>query len=52
MSGEAAVEAVQAEHGDQQGAHAQIRRREPIQVRIFIFIFCYVKLVLKSEFFK
>ena len=32
MSGEAAVEALQAQHGDQQGAHAPIRRREPLQV--------------------
>lgn len=32
MPGEAAVEAVQAEHGDQQGAHAPLRGGEPLQV--------------------
>ena len=29
---QAADPAVQAEHADQQGAHAQVRRREPLQV--------------------
>ena len=32
MSREAAVEALQAQHGHQQGAHAALRGREPLQV--------------------
>ena len=32
MSGQAADPEVQAEHADQQGAHAQVRGREPLQV--------------------
>ena len=38
MSGQAAVQALQAQHGDQQGAHASLRSREPIQVRVFLFV--------------
>ena len=33
MPRQTAVEAIQAQHGDQQGTHAQIRGREPLQVR-------------------
>ena len=38
MQGKAPVEEVQAQHGDQQGAHAQERSREPLQVRYDFFI--------------
>lgn len=34
MQGQAAVQEVKAEHGDQQGAHVEIGRREPIQVSV------------------
>ena len=36
MSREAAVETLQAQHGDQQGAHAALRRREPLQVSAWL----------------
>ena len=34
MQGEAAVQEVKAEPGDQQGVDAQIRSREPLQVSV------------------
>ena len=37
MPREAAVQALQAQHGDQQGAHAPLRGREPLQVSHMIF---------------
>ena len=37
MPREAAVQALQAQHGDQQGAHAPLRRREPLQVSHMTF---------------
>ena len=38
MQGEAAVEEVKAEPGDQQGVDAQIRSREPLQVSILVVV--------------
>ena len=38
MQGEAAVEEVKAEPGDQQGVDAQIRSREPLQVSILVVL--------------
>ncbi len=32
MQGQAPIQEIQAQHGDQQGAHAQVGSREPIQV--------------------
>ena len=34
MSRQAPVQAVQAQHGDQQRTHAQVRSREPLQVSL------------------
>ena len=38
MQGEAAVEEVKAEPGDQQGVDAQIRSREPLQVSVLVVL--------------
>ena len=38
MSREAAVEALQAQHGHQQGAHAALRGREPLQVSVHVHV--------------
>ena len=39
MQGQVAVKALQAQHGDQQRAHAQVRSREPLQVSRSIALF-------------
>ena len=46
MQGEAAVEEVKAEPGDQQGVDAQIRSREPLQVSILVVVIVSVSKIL------